>query len=61
MQFVQQDEVSDDLMTFHEKVNHMQELEEEIQDDQRVLIEVWLLYSDIAQKFPDKYKISVHL
>ncbi|XP_060608584.1 kinesin-like protein KIF2A isoform X4 [Ruditapes philippinarum] len=34
-----QDEVSEDLMTFHEKVNHMQELEEEIIDDQKSLIE----------------------
>lgn len=37
---LQQDEVSEDLMTFHEKVNHMQELEEEIIDDQKSLIEV---------------------
>ena len=45
----QQDEVSEDMMTFHEKVNHMQELEEQIQDDHRVLIDVsqpmWIPYS----------------
>ncbi|XP_052253397.1 kinesin-like protein KIF2A isoform X3 [Dreissena polymorpha] len=34
-----QDEVSDEMMTFHEKVNHMQELEEEIIDDQKSLID----------------------
>ncbi|XP_045159292.2 kinesin-like protein KIF2A isoform X1 [Mercenaria mercenaria] len=33
------DEVSEDMMTFHEKVNHMQELEEEIIDDQKSLID----------------------
>ena len=37
---LQQDEVSDDLLTFHEAVNQMQELEEEIIDDQKALIDV---------------------
>ena len=37
---LQQDEVTDEMMTFHEKVNHMQELEEEIIDDQKSLIDV---------------------
>ena len=36
----QQDEVSDDLLTFHEAVNHMQDMEEEIIDDQKALIDV---------------------
>ena len=36
----QQEEVSDDLLTFHEVVNHMQEMEEDIIDDHRSLIEV---------------------
>ncbi|XP_052775047.1 kinesin-like protein KIF2A isoform X4 [Mya arenaria] len=34
-----QDEVTDEMMTFHEKVNHMQELEEEIIDDHKSLID----------------------
>ena len=32
--------MSDDLLTFHEAVNQMQELEEEIIDDQKALIDV---------------------
>ena len=36
----QEEEVSEDLLTFHEVVNHMQEAEEEILDDHRVVIDV---------------------
>ena len=36
----QEEEVSEELLTFHEVVNHMQEAEEEIIDDHRTLIEV---------------------
>ena len=32
--------MSDDILTFHEAVNHMQDMEEEIIDDQKSLIEV---------------------
>ncbi|XP_063414864.1 kinesin-like protein KIF2A [Mytilus trossulus] len=34
-----QEEVTDDMLTFHEAVNHMQELEEDIIDDHKTLIE----------------------
>lgn len=36
----QQEEVSDELLTFHEAVNHMQELEEQVVDSHRSLLEV---------------------
>jgi len=37
---LQQEEVSDDLLHFHEVVNHMQELEEEIIDDYKTASQV---------------------
>ena len=36
----QKEEVSAELLTFHEVVNHMQEDEEEVIDDHRVITEV---------------------
>ncbi|KAL3868187.1 hypothetical protein ACJMK2_041019 [Sinanodonta woodiana] len=42
LQFIKnknQEEVTDELLTFHEVVNHMQEMEEEIIDDHKMLIE----------------------
>lgn len=37
---LQKEEVSAELLTFHEVVNHMQEDEEEVIDDHRVITEV---------------------
>lgn len=57
-----QDEVSDDLMTFHEKVNHMQELEEEIIDDQKALIDntaKWLTEQKKLMKQTDEVEYDV--
>lgn len=39
---LQQDEIPDELLTFHEAVNHIQEMEEDIIDDHKSLIEVCL-------------------
>ncbi|KAL4236340.1 Kinesin-like protein kif2a [Mactra antiquata] len=57
-----QDEVSEDLMTFHEKVNHMQELEEEIIDDQKSLIDntqKWLTEQKKLMKTTDEVDYDV--
>ncbi len=40
---LQEDEVSEELLTFHEVVNHMQEQEEEVIDDHRFLCEVSMI------------------
>lgn len=40
------EEVSDDLLTFHEVVNHMQEMEEEIIDDHKAIIDVSNVYRE---------------
>ena len=37
---VQADEVSEELFTFHQMVNKMQEIEEEVQDEHKVIVEV---------------------
>jgi hypothetical protein len=39
---VQEEEVSQEMLTFHEVINHMQEQEEEVIDAHREVIEVLL-------------------
>ena len=41
--YVQEEEVSEEMLTFHEVVNHMQEQEEEVIDSHREIIEVFVL------------------
>lgn len=57
-----QDEVSDDLLTFHEAVNHMQDMEEEIIDDQKALIDntqKWLTEQRKLAKHTDEVDYDV--
>ncbi|KAK3091618.1 hypothetical protein FSP39_021247 [Pinctada imbricata] len=57
-----QEEVSDDLLTFHEVVNHMQEMEEEIIDDHRTLIDStqkWLMEDKKLAKNTDEVDYDV--
>lgn len=57
-----QEEVTDDLLTFHEVVNHMQELEEDIIDDHKNLIEntqKWLVEDKKLSKMTDEVDYDV--
>lgn len=52
---VQEEEVSQEMLTFHEVINHMQEQEEEVIDAHREVIEVLL------PDFPRFYVLCVIL
>lgn len=57
-----QDEVSDDLLTFHEAVNHMQDMEEEIIDDHKAVIDStqkWLTEQRKVAKHTDEVDYDV--
>ncbi|XP_062581059.1 kinesin-like protein KIF2A [Saccostrea cucullata] len=57
-----QDEIPDELLTFHEAVNHMQEMEEEIIDDHKALIEntqKWLIEDKKLAKNSDEADYDV--
>lgn len=50
----QQEEVSEELLTFHQVMNKMQEMEEEVQDDHKSMVEV----SSLASFCLDCYRVS---
>ena len=52
----QKEEVSAELLTFHEVVNHMQEDEEEVINDHSVMVEVSMIMKAFA--FLDDQKIK---
>lgn len=57
-----QDEIPDELLTFHEAVNHIQEMEEDIIDDHKSLIEntqKWLIEDKKLAKNSDEADYDV--